>query len=58
MDVGSSRIRSFGPIANAEARFINCFWPPDSSLVLLRNHVSIPKKAAISATRRLITGTE
>ena len=57
MDVGSSRIRSLGPIASAEARFISCFWPPESSVVLLRNHVSMPKNAAISATLRLITGT-
>ena len=57
MEVGSSSISSFGSMASAEARFISCFCPPDSSVVLARNHGSMPKKAAISATRRRITGT-
>ena len=50
MLVGSSRIRSFGFIAITDARFSICFCPPDSSLVFFRNHGSIPKNAAISAT--------
>ena len=57
MEVGSSRISSFGSITRAEARFMSCFCPPESSVVLLRNQGSIPKKEAISATRRRMTGT-
>ena len=55
MLVGSSRISSFGFIAITDARFSICFCPPDNSLVFFRNHVSIPKNAAISATRLRIT---
>ena len=57
MAVGSSRMRIFGFIASAEAILSSCFCPPDSSHVFCRNHGSMPKNAAISATLRRMTGT-
>ena len=57
MAVGSSNISSRGSIASAPARFKSCFCPPERAYVLFRNQLSMPKNAAISATRRRITPT-
>ena len=39
-----------------EARASSCFWPPESSSTFLWNQSWMPKKEAISATRRRMEG--
>ena len=54
-DVGSSRISTSGCMAMIDARLSICFCPPESSATFLRNQLSMPKYAAISATLLFIT---
>ena len=54
--VGSSSSSTSGCITMTEARASSCFCPPDSSADSRWNQSSMPKKLAISATRRRITG--
>ena len=55
-DVGSSSSSTRGCSAMTEARFRSCFCPPDRASTGRENHSSMPKKLAISATRRRMTG--
>ena len=53
-EVGSSSSSRRGCIASVPASVTICFWPPDSPSMERRNHGSMPKKCATSATRRRI----
>ena len=54
--VGSSRIKTLGCMTITEASVSSCFWPPESWSTDLWNQSCMPKKDAISATRRRMEG--
>ena len=56
--VGSSSSSTLGSMAMTEARFSSCFCPPDRVSVSRWNQLSMPKKAAISATRPRISSPD
>ena len=54
--VGSSKMSTSGCRVSTAARFKSCFCPPESDAASLWNQLSMPKKPAISATRRRMVG--
>ena len=54
--VGSSRMRSSGSRVITAARLRSCFCPPEREATSRWNQFWMPKKEAISATRRRIKG--